>query len=104
MRNEIIRLEVGGRRPDVRFQHRAGAARGAAHSIAPIVAVGGGAGHAAACEGEAVIEIPFAAARAASFSIRHFGMEPDDFQLETVVGARSNAVATATVPPSASMI
>lgn len=36
--------------------------------------------------------------------IRHFGMEPDDFQLETVVGARSSATATATVPPSASIM
>ena len=36
-------------------------------------------------------------------SIRHFGMDPDDFQLDTVVGGRSSAVATAIVPPSASM-
>lgn len=44
--------------------------------------------------------------RAASWrmpSMRHFGIEPDVFQLDTVVGARSSAEATATVPPSASM-
>lgn len=37
-------------------------------------------------------------------SIRHFGMEPDCFQLETVVGATFNARATDTVPPSKSII
>lgn len=31
------------------------------------------------------------------------GMEPDDFQLDTVVGDRPRAVATFTVPPSSSM-
>ena len=36
--------------------------------------------------------------------MRHFGMEFDVFQLDTVVGARSSATATETVPPSASMI
>lgn len=43
------------------------------------------------------------AARAMSPSRRHFGIEFADFQLETVVGARSKACATATVPPSAVM-
>ena len=36
--------------------------------------------------------------------MRHFGIDPDDFQLDTVVGARSSATATATVPPRASMM
>lgn len=47
---------------------------------------------------------PASAAHARMSDILHFGMRPDCFQLETVVGARFSARATATVPPSASMI
>lgn len=48
--------------------------------------------------------MPFSLARDLTPSSRHFGMLPDDFQLDTVDGVRSSAVATSTVPPNASMI
>lgn len=48
--------------------------------------------------------MPFCAASIVMPSSRHFGMLPDVFQLDTVDGVRSSAVATSTVPPSASMI
>jgi len=48
--------------------------------------------------------MPFIRAISMIPGIRHLGIEPDCFQLETVVGARSNSLATATVPPRASIM
>jgi len=47
--------------------------------------------------------LPSFLAKALTPSIRHFGMECDVFQLDTVVGAMSRKLATATVPPSSSI-
>jgi len=61
--------------------------------------------HAAASCGENVLGtgLPCSCANRTRPSIRHFGMEPEAFQLDTVVGASSSAFATATVPPSVLM-
>ena len=44
---------------------------------------------------------PLSAAKASIFSIRHFGIDPLVFQLDTVEGVRSKAFASLLVPPSA---
>lgn len=67
-------------------------------------AKGGNSGHAADlsrnCTGTST---PALRASLLSLSIRHSGMLPALFQLETVVGAKARAFATLLVPPSASM-
>ena len=51
-----------------------------------------------------VSETPFSSASRLRLSIRHFGMLPEVFQLDTVDGVRSRDLATKLVPPSCSII
>ena len=51
--------------------------------------------------GRACKSTPLSAAKASIFSIRHFGIDPLVFQLDTVEGVRSRAFASLLVPPSA---
>ncbi len=48
--------------------------------------------------------LPKSAANCLMLSRRHFGIVPDVFQLDTVEGVRSRAVATLTVPPKSVII